>query len=405
MPAMLREARVILALIVIVGVILIPLAHVADAFNIDYIEIAYVDKRFGISPVEVREVAYKILSKLVDWNRVVYARAFLLDINGSPILYAKAFMVPRAPVTTTCTVITYTTTPVTTTRICKTTTTTAPLNAGFTYYPTSNGMEAVYTKAVLVVKDGEIVDIKRVDYYKTILGKELWDPIAIGAITAKSVWESQAVVEAIAKTVVAEHLKPKELWLSTAELVYPEEYIVSIIFLADDYIYGVIYDWDNHKILVAGLDIIEPPYYLPGQQHSMPTTTIATVPPTSPTTTPTITTMQSTITAVTTYTRTSTTSPPKLPPTATTTATVASATVIYGSATASVESTQTSIWRTTTTTTPSTTTTGSGTVYLLSETTSQAFSKALSTNSILIVATATIIVALVSWLLIRRILV
>ena len=220
-------------------------------------------------------------------------------------------------------------------------------------------------------------------------------------------WESQAVVEAIAKTVVAEHLKPKELWLSTAELVYPKEYIVSIIFLADDYIYGVIYDWDNHKILVAGLDIIEPPYYLPGQQHSMPTKTIATAPPTSLTTTPTITTMLSTTTTVATYTRTSATSSPKLPPTATTTATVAFATVIYSSATPSVESTQTStsIWRTTTTTAPSMTATSSGTAYLLSETTGQAVSKVLSTNSILIVATATIIVALVSWLLIRRILV
>ncbi len=399
MPAMLREFRVILALIAVVGVIVVPLAHIASASNIDYIEIAYVDKKFNVSPVEVRETAYKVLSKLVDWNRVVYARVFLLDINGSPVLYAKAFMVSQAPVTTTCMVITYTTTPVTTTRVCKTVTTTAPLNAGFTYYPTSNGMEAVYTKAILVVEGGEIVGIKQVDYYKTILGKELWDPIAMGTIIAKSVWESQAVVEAIAKTVVAEHLEPKELWVSTAELVYPEEYIVSIIFLADDYIYGVIYDWDNHKILVAGLDIIEPPYYLPGQQHSMPTTpapatTIAAIPPA---TIPKTTTILTTIPTATTY--TTTTSPSKLPPATTTTALN---TIVYASSKESVETSPTSTWQTTTTTIPSMTTIQGGGAYELSEITSQAAPRTLSTNSILVVATVTIIVALVSWFLIRR---
>ena len=392
MPAMLREFRVILALIAVVGVIVVPLAHIASAFNIDYIEIAYVDKKFNVSPVEVREVAYKVLSKLVDWNRVVYARVFLLDINGSPVLYAKAFMVSQAPVTTTCTVITYTTTPITTTRVCKTVTTTAPLNAGFTYYPTSNGMEAVYTKAILVVEGGGIVGIKQVDYYKAILGRELWDPIAMGTIIAKSVWESQAVVEAIAKTVVAEHLEPKELWVSTAELVYPEEYIVSIIFLADDYVYGVIYDWDNHKILVAGLDIIEPPYYLPGQ-HSMPTTpapatTIATIPPAS---IPKTTTILTTIPTATTY--TTTTSPSKLPPTTTTTALN---TIVYASSKESVETSPTSTWQTTTTTIQG------GGAYELSGITSQVALRTLSTNSILIVATVTIIVALISWFLIRR---
>ncbi len=398
--------RVILAILLVMGVLLMMLMYPAKAFTRDYLlEIAYIDKSFNLNSTQVKEAAFKILSGFVDWNRVIYSRIFVLNINGTPILYTKAFMVPYIPVTTTCTIITVTSTPVTVTKECKTTITTAPPNTGFTYYPTSKGMVAVYVKAELFLENGNIVDVKILDYYKTVLGEEVWDPVAIGNIVAESVWESQAVVEAVVKAVIVEHLEPRETWLSTAELVYPPEYILSVIFLADDYIYGVIYDWDNHRILTVGLDIIEPPYYLPGQQHSFPTT-VATVQPTTASKNVTI---QTTLTITTYPTMTQpTTTETRLPP-ATTTVPTTTITAVYGSAetTGSIQ-TITQPTATTLASIPTTTAArGEGSYELSSvETTSQALGlKTLDTMTLTVVTVSAIAVALLSWFIIRRILI
>lgn len=366
-----------------------------QAFTRDYLlEVAYIDKSFNLNPTQVKEVAFKVLSGFVDWNRMVYSRIFVLNINGTPILYAKAFMVPYTPVTTTCITVTTASTPVT--KECETVTTTAPPNAGFTYYPTSNGMIAVYVKAELSLENGNIADVKILDYYKTILGKNVWDPVAIGNIVAQSVWESQATIEAVVRAVVKEHLEPKEIWLSTAELVYPPEHILSVIFIADDYIYGVIYDWEHHRILVTGLDIIEPPYYLPGQQHLFPTTPIAESKRTTAPTTQVITTYPTT---------TETRMPPTI--TAMTTTTV---TTVYVSAetTRVVQTTQQTVTTQASTPTTYTETTGEKKSHgMLSVETSSRIPglKTLNTMTLAIVAASAIVAAFLSWIVIRRILV
>ncbi len=402
-----QNLRAILAVLLVVGALSMIFVYPAQAFTRDYLlEIAYIDKNLNLNPVQVKEAALEALSGFVDWSRVVYTRIFVLNINGTPVLYAKAFMVPYTPVTTTCTIITVTTTPVTVTKECRTVTTTAPPNAGFTYYPTSKGMEAVYVKAELFLEGDNIVGVKVLDYYKTVLGEKVWDPIAIGNIVAESVWESQAVVEAVVKAVIAEHLEPRETWLSTAELVYPPEYIVSVIFLADDYVYGIIYDWDDHNILAVGLDIIEPPYYLPGQQHSMPTTTIATVQPTTNSKNVTVLTTTLTITTYPSVTQPTTTET-RLPP-ATTTAPSTTVTAVYGSVETTTGSAQTITQPTTTLASiPTTMTTyGEGSYEVSSETSSETLGlRTPDTTTLTVVAISAIVVALLSWLIIRRILV
>ncbi len=406
-----QGSRAILAVVLVVGVLLIVFTYPVQAFTRDYLEVAYIDKSFNLNSTQVKEAAFKVLSGFVDWNRVVYSRVFVLNINGAPILYAKAFMVPYTPVTTTCTVVTVTTTPVTVVKECKTITSTAPLNTGFTYYPTSNGMVAVYVKAELSLEGNNIVGVKVLDHYTTILGKEVWDPVAIGNIVAQSVWESQATVEAVVRAVIAEHLEPREIWLSTSELVYPPEHILSVIFLADDYIYGVIYDWGQHRILAVGLDIIEPPYYLPGQQHSVPTTTITTIQPTGepknatvPATTLTIITYPTTTRPIATETR--------MPQTTTVTP-VTTVTATYGSAETRVTQTTTQPTATTLASIPTTQTTmtGEGRLYEIRGTETSSMTspisglRTLNATTLTIVAISAIVVALLSWLIIRRVLV
>ena len=402
--------RAILALVLIVGVLLMVFMYPVQAFTRDYLlEVAYIDKNFNLNSTRVKEAAFKVLSGFVDWNRVVYSRIFVLNINGTPILYAKAFMVPYTPVTTTCTVVTVTTTPVTVVKECKTITTTAPPNTGFTYYPTSKGMVAVYVKAELSLEGNNVVDVKVLDHYTTVLGKEVWDPVAIGNIVAQSVWESQATVEAVVRAVVAEHLEPREIWLSTSELVYPPEHILSVIFLADDYIYGVIYDWGQHRILAVGLDIIEPPYYLPGQQHSFPTTTITTIQPTTESKNATVLTTTLTITTYPTTTQPTATET-RMPQTTTATPTT-TITATYGSAETTKQATGTVTQPTTTAlaSIPTTHTTmagerGSYEIQSI-ETSPISGLRTLNATTLTIVSISAIVVALLSWLIIRRILV
>ncbi len=401
-----KRASIMVAAIVFITLVLLPLAYQASGFSKDYIEIAYVDKKYSVSLSDLRDTAYKVLgSQGVDWNRVVYARVFLLDVDGEPILYAKAFMVPQAPITTTCTVYTVTTSPATIMTTCKTITTEAPLNTGFTYYPSSNGMEAVYVKARLSIEDNKVSDIKIIDAYKTVLGKNIWDPIALGNIVAESVWETQAVVEAITKTVVAENLKPDKIWLSTAELVFPPEHLVSVIFLADNYVYGVIYDWGHHKIIVAGLDIIEPPYYIPGQQHSMPTTTIA-VTTTSGVKTASV--QTTTLTIITYPTTTMPTSEQRLP--STTTTSIPTTTPVYGSG-EQYSTTQATIPTTTIAThlgESETSTTGQvyeAAVVSRGQQTLAEATRVIDTYTVSIVAVTAVIAAVLSWVIVRRLLI
>jgi len=145
-----------------------------------------------------------------------------------------------------------------------------------------NGMDIVYSKYMgndgnkskcyytrIVIENGKVVNMS---VKEMILGVDIDDPIVVNTIfTTQRSTETTWTIEAIVKSIIMLGINItdfKRFSIAFAEIISPQDKLLSVVYVLDNHAYGVIYDWSTHKIVRAGLNIIRLPINILSLQKS-----------------------------------------------------------------------------------------------------------------------------------------
>jgi len=234
-----------LALVLLIAIIVLYAYPISASQYIDgvLIEVGYRDPYSTIVEQTLIDIIVNTYRRInvPDTFKLMYVRIYILNINGTDIVYSKYM--------------------------------------GHDDFIDKN--ICYYTK--IVIENGKVVDTS---VKEMILGVDIDDPIVLNAeFTTQRSTETRWTVEAIVKSIIMLGINTTDFdWFSIAfaEIINPQDKLLSVIYVLDNHVYGVIYDWENHKVIRTGLDLISPPINIPGLQRSKPTTPIPipTLPPT-----------------------------------------------------------------------------------------------------------------------------
>ena len=234
-----------LALVLLIAIIVLYAYPISASQYIDgvLIEVGYRDPYSTITEQTLIDIIVNTYHRInvPDTFKLMYVRIYVLNINDTDIVYSKYM--------------------------------------GHDDF-TSKSI-CYYTK--IVIENGKVVDTS---VKEMILGVDIDDPIVLNAVfTTQCSTETRWTIEAIVKSIIMLGINTTGFdWFSIAfaEVINPQDRLLSVVYVLDNHVYGVIYDWDNHKVVRTGLNLISPPVNIPGLQRSKLTTPISTPTPTLP---------------------------------------------------------------------------------------------------------------------------
>ncbi|RLG79292.1 MAG: hypothetical protein DRO40_13035 [Thermoprotei archaeon] len=240
-----RYAIRALALVLLIATIVLYAYPISASQYIDgvLIEVGYRDPYSTVTEQTLIDIIVNTYHRInvPDTFKLMYVRIYILNINGTDIVYSKYMghddFIDKS--------------------IC------------------------YYTK--IVIENSKVVNTS---VEEMILGVDIDDPIVLNAeFTTQRSTETRWTVEAIVKSIIMLGINTTDFdWFSIAfaEIINPQDKLLSVIYVLDNHVYGVIYDWENHKVIRTGLDLISPPVNIPSLQRSKPTTPIPIPTPTLP---------------------------------------------------------------------------------------------------------------------------
>lgn len=193
------------------------------------IEISYRDPYSTITKQKLIDIIISTYHRInvSDTFKLMYVRIYVLNINGTDIIYSK-------------------------------------------YMGRDHFMDksiCYYTRIVIENSKAVNMSVKEM-----VLGVDIDDPIVVNTIfTTQRSTETRWTIEAIVKSIIMLGINTTvfdRFSIAFAEIISPQDKLLSVVYVLGNHVYGVIYDWSTHKVVRTGLNIIRPPISILGLQKS-----------------------------------------------------------------------------------------------------------------------------------------